>query len=329
MLFVCVAPRVHAQADDATRAAARSLGEEGIRAFRAGDYATADAKLDRAYRLFSTPTLGLWGARARVKLGHWVEAAERFRDAVRTSEAVGNSAAQKEAQREAAKELEALSPLIPALTIQIENATPDEVAITIDGGAVASGLIGVPRPTNPGAHRIVAIRGSERREVVVSLQEKSQENLLLSFRNVLAHKPATAAPVEEAPAAASAGAGPFGESAQPAAAVAPAPERGSGSNALKPIAIVVMSLGVASLATGGVTALLANGKLDRCPNHQCESQEVKNSYDTLKTISTISIYTGAALAVAGLVTFLLAPGEDQEAVSWGVSPTGVAFSGNF
>ena len=332
MLIVCAAQRVQAQADDATRAAARSLGEQGIQAFRAGDYVTADAKLDKAYQLFSTPTLGLWGARARVKLGHWVEAAERFRDAVRTSDAVGNSAAQKEAQRDAAKELQALSPLIPTVTIQIENAAPEEVAITIDDVPVASGMIGVPRPTNPGSHRVVATRGGERREAVVRLQEKSQENLLLSFRKVVAQKPAAAAPVEDAPEPARADVGPFGESTQPTAAApaAPAPEARSGSSALEPIAIVVMSVGVAGLATGGVTALLANGKLDQCPNHQCESQSVKDSYDTLKTISTISIYAGAALAVGGLVTFLLAPGEDQEpAVSWGVSPTGVAVSGRF
>src|SRR5215467_3274187 len=75
--------------DDASRAMARQLGEEGLEAYQASDYLLAERKLDRAYRLFATPTLGLWSARARIKAGHWVEAAERFRDAARASAEVG------------------------------------------------------------------------------------------------------------------------------------------------------------------------------------------------------------------------------------------------
>jgi hypothetical protein len=66
--------------DDATRAAARQLGEQGIEAYRAEDYKAAEQTLDRAYQLFAVPTLGLWSARVRARLGHLVEAAERYRD---------------------------------------------------------------------------------------------------------------------------------------------------------------------------------------------------------------------------------------------------------
>ena len=57
---------------------ARDLGTQGIEAYQANDFTGADAKLDRAYRLFAAPTLGLWSARARLQLGRWVEAAEGF-----------------------------------------------------------------------------------------------------------------------------------------------------------------------------------------------------------------------------------------------------------
>jgi len=68
--------RVCAQAepDDSTRAAARSLGTQGIEAYWANDFDTANTKLDRAYRLYATATLGLWSARSRMQLGLWVEA---------------------------------------------------------------------------------------------------------------------------------------------------------------------------------------------------------------------------------------------------------------
>lgn len=319
-----------AQADDATRAAARNLGEQGIQAYRANDFATADAKLDRAYRLFSTPTLALWGARARVKLGNLVEAAERYRDALRASDAIGDSAAQKDAQKNAAKELDALSPRIPSLTIQLDNAEPSEVTITLDDAPISSALIGVPRPTNPGQHQLVAKRGDERYEKSVQLLEKEQESVRFEFRKRVALARPGPESVSEEPAR---DVDPFGEPTQPTAAEAkPQPaaaEASSGPSALKPLGIVLMAVGGAGLATAGVTALLANGKLDQCPDKRCESQSVKNSYDTLKLVSTISVYGGAALAVGGLLSFLLAPSDDQQNVSWNIGPSGVTVNGKF
>lgn len=63
-LCACLAlpmTRVRAQTttpEDGTRAAARDLAAEGIAAYQAGDFANASRKLEKAYRLFSTPTLG-------------------------------------------------------------------------------------------------------------------------------------------------------------------------------------------------------------------------------------------------------------------------------
>src|SRR5262245_32434465 len=84
MLFCTSVTQAQAPAsDDAARAIARELGAEGIEAYQANQFTTADEKLERAYRLFAAPTLGLWSARALVKLGRWVEAAKRYREATR------------------------------------------------------------------------------------------------------------------------------------------------------------------------------------------------------------------------------------------------------
>ena len=46
--------------DDATRGAARTLGNDGVKAYQANDYATANEKFDKAYKLVRAPSLGLW-----------------------------------------------------------------------------------------------------------------------------------------------------------------------------------------------------------------------------------------------------------------------------
>src|SRR5882724_10278109 len=77
LLFVALP--AHAQdIDDATRAAARKLGTAGVESYQSGQFQVASEKLEKAYRMLQVPSLGLWSARALVKLGHLVEAQERY-----------------------------------------------------------------------------------------------------------------------------------------------------------------------------------------------------------------------------------------------------------
>jgi hypothetical protein len=318
--------------DDATRAAARQLGELGIDAFRANDFATADDKLDSAFRLFATPTLGLWSGRARLQRGHWVEAAERFREATRISDAVGDNAAQRQAQRDAAKELETLTPRIPSLTIILDGAEASQVTITLDGSVVTSALIGVARPTNPGVHQLTAGRASERYEASVQLAENDHKLTIFKFQATSAKAPAamptTATPVAAIPSA-------IESPPLPAARDAATPE--PSSSWVKPLAIAALSLGGVGLVTSGVAALAANAKLDECPPtpsaaHSCKSVSVKSSYDTLRTVSTASFYVGAAFVIGGLVTWFVAPGAQEkkpETIGWAIGPGAVTVRGVF
>jgi hypothetical protein len=84
--------------DDGSRAVARSLGTTGVEAYRAGDYATANDKLDKAYQILQAPSLGLWSARALVKLNRLVKAAERYREVTRLPVSSGDTAVQKQAR---------------------------------------------------------------------------------------------------------------------------------------------------------------------------------------------------------------------------------------
>ncbi|HKU38440.1 MAG TPA: hypothetical protein VJR89_09845 [Polyangiales bacterium] len=341
-LFWLCASLAAAQApasDDASRAVARQLGAEGIDAYQAQQFAAADEKLERAYRLFAAPTLGLWSARARVKLGRWVEAAERYREAKRMPAELGNSAPQVQAQAEASRELDALVPRIPQLTVTLEHAEAAEVEVTLDGAPYPRDLLGVSRTTNPGEHKLLASRGSERIELVVQLAAQQHRVVPLEFQAKVA-APAVAAVVaapQPAPAPEPPSPPPAAEQPpiQPASPSAP-PAATEPSDVWTPVGIAALSVGGAALVTWGVSSLIANGKLEDCPvmngKHVCSDEDQADAYDTAKTISTVSFWTGAVLAVGGVGALLLGarePEHDSQAVSLRVGPTGVAVRGAF
>jgi hypothetical protein len=311
--------------DDSTRSAARSLGTQGIEAYWANDYDTASTKLDRAFKLYATATLGLWSARAREKLGQLVAAAERYREALRAT-GQGDTEAQQKALKEARSELDALQPRIPSLTVHV-NARSEEVSVTVDNARIPSALLDERRPTDPGSHFVLATRGSERQQIEVRLREGEQRQLTIQFRG----QPQVAAePVPGGGEALTltplAAAGPA-----PSNDAAPAAATRGGSSPLKPLGIITMAFGGAALATAGVTALIANDKRADCsPENVCE-RDLKQSYDSLRTVSTVSFYAGMGLAVGGLVMWLVAPNDDTQpaAVSFNVGPTGCALSGAF
>jgi hypothetical protein len=239
------------------------LGEQGLEAFWSNDFVNADEKLDRAFRLYATPTLGLWSGRARMKLGNWVEAAERFREASRASEAAGDTAAQKQAQREASQELEALSPRIPSLTIQLDGAHASEVAVTLDGALLVSTMLGVRRPTNPGTHRVVATRSDERREQVVQLAEQEHKIAQFEFKRTIAAGPTTVPPGGAAvpasvPAAPAANAAAQALSPAPAAAPAQAPTPARATAPAQAPAPAPARANAAAPATASTTGALAD-----------------------------------------------------------------------
>lgn len=311
-------PVVLAQAhgDDAVRAQARSLGVAGIEAFRAGDYARADAKLEQAFGMFATPTLGLWSARARARRGLWVRAAERYREALAVTAQVGDLAVQEQARREASAELEALLPRIPTVTLQVEGSDPAAVQISIDGVPLASGWHGKPLPLDPGAHRVSAVSADQRRDIPLQLRERAAVAVPIRFEPARAESPA--APLE-----------PAGSTSQQLQLSAAGTEQ---DDPLRPVAIALVVAGGASVVTSGVIALVANAELDDCPDRRCMTQSQKDSYDALVTASTATFWPGAALAAAGVVTWILSgadEGEHAQRIALRASSAGVELEARF
>lgn len=203
VVLASVAPALAQSAAD--KATARQLATEGIKLYRAGKYADALDKLQRAEALYDAPVHLLYIARSQVQLGKLVEGAETYRKLARVQLEAGAPPAFKEAQDAGGPELQKLEPRIPALKLDVQPADARDLQISIDGESVPSAVLGVDRPANPGSHTIkVSATGYEPVEKTVTLAESEKK------------------PVEIKLAASAGGATPVPVAA-PAAGPAPAP----------------------------------------------------------------------------------------------------------
>jgi hypothetical protein len=327
---MCVAPLARAQqVNDASRGAARQLGYQGVESYQAGDYPTALTKLDKAYQVLQVPSLGLWSARALIKTGRWVEAAERLRQVSRL-EAKGDATVQQQAQEDAKAELERLLPRIPSLLISVEGAPAAEVQLTLDGEAIASALVGEPIPANPGQHVVVGKRGAQQQSKSTSLAEGAKGELVLRFAPLPA-------------GAAAAGAATQTKTEPPPADSDATSDQASGGGTRRLVGWVLVGAGAAGVAVGATTGFMAMGKKGDlegspdCREQTClpSQRDAVDSYNSLRTISTVGLAAGAALAAAGVVLVVTAPKNDasQQASRAGlwlrISPSGGAVAGRF
>jgi hypothetical protein len=280
--------------DDSSRAAARKLGYSGVEAFQAGDYKTAHDKLEKSYRVLQVPSVGLWSARALVKLGKLVEASERYLELSRLTVSSGDQAVQKQAQAEAATELEALGPKIPSLVVQIEGATAAEVKVTVDGTVISAELVNEARPVNPGQHRVEGARGSEQATAEVTLAEGEQKTAILRFGQAAALAP------------------------EPGAAPDQAPTTRAGLGTRRTLALVVGGVGLVGVGLGTYFGLQSKSRLDEadesCDGNNCSDPQGvtagKDAY-TAGNISTVGMVVGALGLAGGVVLWVTAPKSSQ------------------
>jgi hypothetical protein len=306
-----------AEPDAGTRAAARTLAEDGVSALQNGDAATAVQKLEKAHLALQAPSVALWSARALAKLGLLVEARERYIEATRLPIS-GDKTVQEQAKLEAQAESEQLLSRIPSLLISVPGATAG-LRITVDGKELPQLLLGEARPTNPGQHRVVAQRGAEQASEAVTLAEGERRRLELKL----------AAAPDPIPSPS--------PTADGTAAAAP----GRPSNTARTLGMVAVVAGGAGLVTGGVTGFIALGKKqaldddERCMSGEClySAEADVRSLRTFRTISTVGFVAGGVLAAAGVTLLLTAPrgkSSDQSArVSLTVGPANLSLEGAF
>lgn len=148
--------------DHASRVAASTLSEAGIKLFHAGLYPQANDTFAKAYSIAPLPSIGLWQARTLAKLNRQVDAFERLRDVMHLTLSPSDPASEKKAQADAAAELQVLTRQLPSLTIQVKGAAAADVRVSLDGQPIATDLLSQPQRVNPGAHHLEAVRLSDR-----------------------------------------------------------------------------------------------------------------------------------------------------------------------
>ncbi len=296
---------VRAQADDATRAAARTLGYEGISDFQAGKFPSAADKLDRAYQALRVPSLGLWSARALEKNGKLVAAAERYLEVQRLDPGTGDVAVQKAAQADAKTEHAALEPRIPSIVIELEGASANEVKVTANGVEVPSSLIGIKRPVDPGTVILEAQHGARTAREEATLGEGETKTIVLRFS-------ASTTPTVVGPVVTT-------EQPKPVTDDQAAKPAASGSG-LRTVGFVTLAVGGAAVVAGAVTGGLAmakRGSIDGCEGNRCppSARASVGEYNDLRTISSVCFIGGGVLAATGLVLVFTAPKSAKPAAA--------------
>lgn len=186
--------RAHGQADE-KRAAARTLANDGLRAFNEGRHADAVDLFTRAEALVHAPPHLLYIARASNQLGKLVQAREAYVKISREELQTGAPKAFVEAQKAATSEQAALEQRIPKLTIVVKGQAATDATVTMDGVQVPRALVGVSHPVDPGAHSLRATApGWTSAETVVKIAEGAVETATIELTTPAPTAEATAAP---------------------------------------------------------------------------------------------------------------------------------------
>jgi hypothetical protein len=229
-----------------------------------------------------------------------------------------------------------------------------DTTVFIDDVAVPEVLIGTEQFADPGKHHVVAKRGSEVAEEDVVLKEGERQQVTLRFGASPAALPSAAAatapiaaaapapgaanPARPTTAAAGAAAAPAAANATDRSAPSDSTTRASG-NTQRTWGWIGVSVGAAGVALGATTGIIAlvdrsylrsHGCQDyTCRNHP-ELETKANSYDTMRTLSTVGFIVGGVTAAAGVTLLLSSPHRKSEAtVGLSIGPGAIGVQGGF
>jgi len=330
--WLSISSSAHAQSSlsDADRAAARGLAEIAAADYKHGDYAAAEDKFARAFSVAKIPKVGLWYARALVKVGKLVEASERYADVTRLEATGPKAAEQRKAQSDAEAERRLLLPRIPLLTVVLEGQPCPSALVTVDGLAIPDALLGQARPANPGKHAVTAQCGVQIALQDANLDEGQSQSISLHIASkpvppVVKSQSNTIAPLSQVTLTGSVMTG------------FPNTKSTGSHSAQKTVGWISLGVGGAGLVLGGVTGIILLSKkstLDgsgQCAGNQCQSPEHGSltSYNSWRPISTAGFVIGAIGATTGVTLLLTAPKRKESGISAWLGPTSAGMEGQF
>ncbi len=291
----------HAQDADKLFKDARKLVE-------AGDYARACPMFAESERLEPAPGTLLNLADCEKNVGQLISAQEHYRLAA--------SGFPKNDPRRAfcAKKADDLDARIAHITLHLAPSTPDGTVVKRNGVALAD--LGKTTPIDPGATSLVVTSpGRVDRPYPLTIKDGDTIDLTLQVGDVQQEHTTI---VETT--------------------TTRAPETVSSSSPLRPIGIVVASIGVASLAAGVVTGVMALDRANTVKTHCNTTTNIcadQAGYDAaadgrvLSPLSTITVIAGGVLLATGAVFFVLGGKRAHATALVGPDFVGASFSGTF
>jgi hypothetical protein len=319
--FAASVARAQDDTSAAETAAARQLAIEGLKLAQSGNCSEAVDKLARSEKLrHSAIVLGRLGE-CLVNLGKLVEGTEALRRMLREPLPAEPTPALQQAYERAQATLDAAKPRLAALTINIDAPPEAKLAVTIDGEAVPTAMVGVESPADPGEHVIEVtapgfLKASTR--VRVGAGEKQAVALQLE-RDPNAPPPgaessteAGAATPNHDPGSASSSGGSASQSTDFDSGAPP-------ESTSRAPAYIAYGVGAVGLGVGlgfGLAAMQGKSGLDdKCQNDVCPPDQ-QDSLDSAKlkgTISTIGFAVGGVGIALGTILFVTSGPSSSEA----------------
>jgi len=304
LLCLSIAQTARAQQPPRDPAAAESLFRSAREAVGRGDYATACPQFAESQRLDPAPGTLMNLADCEEHMGKLASAWEHF---LRAKEQLRPG---DDRIPYAEQHVAALEPRLPHLVVKLKAGAPAGTKVLRDQVTMGAASLGVRIAVDPGAHTLAVVAP----ERVPSKQEitlREGETREIELEPGAPERAQWPTVTESKP------------QGQPEAPAPPADDGGR-----RTMALVIGGIGVAGLAAGAVTGLMAFSAAgtykDNCnqTTGACQSAtgvDAASSGKTLSTISTVSFLVGAAGVGAGAYLWLTS-GSNAPRAAVGVAP---------
>jgi len=276
VLALCLASGI-CRAETSDPSAAEALFRAGRKSFEAGDYASALARFQEAYRLDPTAGTLLNQAICEEKLGRLASAWQSYRKVLEMLPA------SDERVRMTVSSVHALEKRLSWVTIRLAPVAPKNTRIHRGSVELTAASLDVALPFDPGRHELVVdAPGHRPQRYVLELHEGERQTLDVAPGG--ASNPAPSAPREKSPAP------------------KVKPVQSSGSPTL---GYSLLGVGAAAATVGVVTGILLIDRLntvaDHCVDKRCDAEglEAGESGRKLRVVFGISVAVGAVSLGAG------------------------------
>lgn len=217
-----------------------------------------------------------------------------YKEAASAAQALGR----KDWEKLASQRANALEAKLARLKINVDKAN-DTIAVSRDGTSISKASFGVPIPVDVGSHSVEATSAGHKPFKTSVTVSKDGESVEVSVPKLEAEAVAEPAPAPK-----------------PAAATPPPKPENDGSGQ-RTFGFIVGGVGVAGLAAGAITGLMAMSKSSdakaTCTNDgPCADRNAVDASESAKTlglVSTIGFIAGGVALAAGAALVFTAPKE--------------------